>query len=273
MSDACDLLCLDLPLAEELRAKRLPLAAATAAAAQAKALGDPTRLTIAAALRDASELCVCDLSWIVERAENLVSHHVRVLRAAGARVLPARRQDGHVRADRARPRAARRRPRAGARDVTELPMLADGARADGEQRAALPRRRHGLRGVRADGREGGRRAGRRRGGRRVVRHGDDARRRGRRRRARRRRPSAARATARGRSGSARAHRRRAVLAPDPARPVDVARRRCADRRGGRVARGRAARRRRAAVPALDGRRAAGRSRRRRSPRCAGARWT
>lgn len=93
MSDACDLLCLDLPLAEELRAKRLTLAAATAAAAQAKALGDPTRLAIAAALRDACELCVCDLSWIVERAENLVSHHVRVLRTAG---LVSSRRDGKM---------------------------------------------------------------------------------------------------------------------------------------------------------------------------------
>ena len=93
MSDACDLLCLDLPLAEELRAKRLPAAAASAAAAQAKALGDPTRLTIAAALRDARELCVCDLSWIVERAENLVSHHVRVLRTAG---LVSSRRDGKM---------------------------------------------------------------------------------------------------------------------------------------------------------------------------------
>jgi ArsR family transcriptional regulator, lead/cadmium/zinc/bismuth-responsive transcriptional repressor len=93
MTDACDLLCLDLPLAEELRARRLPLATATAAAAQAKALSDPTRLTIAAALRDASELCVCDLSWIVERAENLVSHHVRVLRTAG---LVSSRRDGKM---------------------------------------------------------------------------------------------------------------------------------------------------------------------------------
>jgi len=93
MSDACDLLCLDLPLAEQLRSKRLPVAAATAPAAQAKALGDPTRLTIAAALRDAPELCVCDLSWIVERAENLVSHHVRVLRTAG---LVSSRRDGKM---------------------------------------------------------------------------------------------------------------------------------------------------------------------------------
>ena len=38
---------------------------------------------LAAALREAGELCVCDLAWIVERADNLVSHHVRALRAAG----------------------------------------------------------------------------------------------------------------------------------------------------------------------------------------------
>ena len=53
------------------------------AAARAKALGDPTRLTIALALRDGEELCVCDLAWITGRAENLVGHHLRTLRAAG----------------------------------------------------------------------------------------------------------------------------------------------------------------------------------------------
>jgi DNA-binding transcriptional ArsR family regulator len=82
MSDRCDLLCLDLPRAEELRKARLQVALAEELAAQAKVLGDPTRLTMAAALRDGGELCVCDLSWVVERSENLVSHHVRALRAA-----------------------------------------------------------------------------------------------------------------------------------------------------------------------------------------------
>jgi ArsR family transcriptional regulator, lead/cadmium/zinc/bismuth-responsive transcriptional repressor len=38
---------------------------------------------LAAALREANELCVCDLAWISERAPNLVSHHVRALRSAG----------------------------------------------------------------------------------------------------------------------------------------------------------------------------------------------
>jgi ArsR family transcriptional regulator, lead/cadmium/zinc/bismuth-responsive transcriptional repressor len=92
-SDRCDLLCLDLPLAEALRARRLDDAAARTAAERFQALGDPTRLTIALALREAPELCVCDLSWIVERAQNLVSHHLRALRAAG---LVDYRRDGKM---------------------------------------------------------------------------------------------------------------------------------------------------------------------------------
>lgn len=91
--DRCDLLCLDSPRAEELRRARLSAPAAEDHAAAAKALGDPTRLTLAAALRDGGELCVCDLSWVVERAENLVSHHVRALRAAG---LVRSRRDGKM---------------------------------------------------------------------------------------------------------------------------------------------------------------------------------
>lgn len=58
-----------------------------------RALGDPTRLTIALALREEGELCVCDLAWISERAENLVSHHLRSLRAAG---LADFRRDGKM---------------------------------------------------------------------------------------------------------------------------------------------------------------------------------
>lgn len=93
MSDVCDLLCLDLPLAEALRRSRPAPAAAEDAAARAKALADPTRLTIAAALRDGVELCVCDLSWVTERSDALVSHHARALRAAG---LVASRRDGRM---------------------------------------------------------------------------------------------------------------------------------------------------------------------------------
>ena len=81
--DVCDLLCLDLPLAEELRARRLDEQAARRLAGSFRALADPTRLTVALALRESDELCVCDLAWILERAQNLVSHHLRALRAEG----------------------------------------------------------------------------------------------------------------------------------------------------------------------------------------------
>jgi len=91
--DRCELLCLDLPNAERLRGLRPSEQEARALASDFRALGDATRLTVALALRDGGELCVCDLSWIVERAENLVSHHVRALRAAG---LADCRRDGKM---------------------------------------------------------------------------------------------------------------------------------------------------------------------------------
>ncbi len=91
--DRCELLCLDLPKAEALRARRPSEALARELAERAKALADPTRLTVAAALAETDELCVCDLAWVAERAENLVSHHLRALRAAG---LVASRREGKM---------------------------------------------------------------------------------------------------------------------------------------------------------------------------------
>lgn len=91
--DRCDLLCLDLPLAERLRKTRLPIEDAERAARQAKALSDPTRLALTCVLRETDELCVCDLAWVMERAENLVSHHLRLLRSEG---LVQSRRDGKM---------------------------------------------------------------------------------------------------------------------------------------------------------------------------------
>ena len=82
-ADACELLCLDLPRAQAVRASLPTAAELERQALAAKALGDPTRLAVAIALRDGQELCVCDLSWVVGRSEKLVSHHARALRAAG----------------------------------------------------------------------------------------------------------------------------------------------------------------------------------------------
>ena len=91
--DRCDLLCLDLPRAEALRRDTPDPADLEGAAERARALGDPTRLRLAIALRDGGELCVCDLAWVAERSDKLVSHHVRALRSAG---LVRSRRDGKM---------------------------------------------------------------------------------------------------------------------------------------------------------------------------------
>jgi ArsR family transcriptional regulator, lead/cadmium/zinc/bismuth-responsive transcriptional repressor len=91
--DRCDVLCLDLPRAEKLRARRLEPGAAELIAARMRALADPTRLLVVDALASGGELCVCDLAWIIGRAQNLVSHHLRVLRAEG---LAESRREGKV---------------------------------------------------------------------------------------------------------------------------------------------------------------------------------
>jgi DNA-binding transcriptional ArsR family regulator len=58
-----------------------------------RSLSDPTRLMLAAALREGGELCVCDLAWISGRAQNLVWHHLRLLRSHG---LVTSRRDGKL---------------------------------------------------------------------------------------------------------------------------------------------------------------------------------
>ena len=91
--DTCDLLCLDLPKAEALRAAVAPIEHLDAWSAAAKALGDPTRLALALALRDGERACICDLAWVVVRDDKLVSHHARQLKAAG---LARSERDGRM---------------------------------------------------------------------------------------------------------------------------------------------------------------------------------
>lgn len=91
--DRCDLLCLDAPRAEDIRGRLLDEEAAQERAERAKALSDPTRLTLAAALREGEELCVCDLAWISGRSQGLVSHHLRSLKSHG---LVRSRRDGKL---------------------------------------------------------------------------------------------------------------------------------------------------------------------------------
>ena len=91
--DRCDLICIDAPRAEAIRGRLLGEDEARDAAERAKTLSDPTRLTMVEALREGEELCVCDLSWIVGRSQNLVSHHLGALRSRG---LVRSRKDGKM---------------------------------------------------------------------------------------------------------------------------------------------------------------------------------
>lgn len=91
--DSCELLCFDPGRGEALRRALPDSAEMHVASERAKALGDPTRLQVAAALLEAGEACVCDLAWITGRAQNLVSHHLRVLRTSGVAVS---RRDGKL---------------------------------------------------------------------------------------------------------------------------------------------------------------------------------
>ncbi len=89
----CELLCLDLPKAEHVRAN-LPAAAQLQTwATAAKALSDPTRLSIALALQASGSACGCDVAWIVGKEDKLVSHHLRALRASG---VASSRRDGKM---------------------------------------------------------------------------------------------------------------------------------------------------------------------------------
>ena len=78
-ADVCEVACVDPVKVERARAA-LPSAPALAALAETfRALGDPTRLLIVAALADA-ELCVCDLATLVGVSQSAVSHSLRTLR-------------------------------------------------------------------------------------------------------------------------------------------------------------------------------------------------
>ena len=91
--ERCDLLCIDAPRAEAIRQTLVDHETASAAAERAQALADPTRLTLATALLEGEELCVCDLSWIAGRKQALVSHHLRTLLDRG---LVKSRRDGKL---------------------------------------------------------------------------------------------------------------------------------------------------------------------------------
>jgi DNA-binding transcriptional ArsR family regulator len=87
--ERCELLCLDLQAAAQVRAA-LDRDRTRELAAAAKILSDPTRLMVMQALAQ-RELCGCDLGWVTDQSEKVVSHHLGRLRREG---LIASRREG-----------------------------------------------------------------------------------------------------------------------------------------------------------------------------------
>jgi DNA-binding transcriptional ArsR family regulator len=81
MNDVCEVFCINKEAVDDVRAKMLGRDLVTDAADVFKVLGDPTRLRLVYALSQ-RELCVCDLSVVLDMTQSAVSHQLRVLRSA-----------------------------------------------------------------------------------------------------------------------------------------------------------------------------------------------
>jgi DNA-binding transcriptional ArsR family regulator len=75
----CEVECVDTPKVERARAALPAVTTVRTLAETFKALGDPTRLRLVAALA-AEELCVCDLATLLGVSQSVVSHSLRTLR-------------------------------------------------------------------------------------------------------------------------------------------------------------------------------------------------
>ena len=102
--EACDVRVVDPDRVEATQNRLIGPDEAVALADGFKLLGEPNRIRILYALLEAGELCVCDLAAVVGVSETVVSHSMRLLRAAGivrnrrdGRMIYYRLDDAHVR--------------------------------------------------------------------------------------------------------------------------------------------------------------------------------
>ncbi len=77
--DICQVRCIHTEKVSKVRQHMLQDDIINSLAELFKSMGDPTRLRILHALRQ-QELCVCDLSVVVNSSESAVSHQLRLLR-------------------------------------------------------------------------------------------------------------------------------------------------------------------------------------------------
>ncbi len=81
MNETCDVFCINKEAVDAVRARMLDLQLVADTADVFKVLGDPTRMRLLYALSQ-RELCVCDLSAVLDMTQSAISHQLRVLRSA-----------------------------------------------------------------------------------------------------------------------------------------------------------------------------------------------
>ncbi len=77
--DVCEIECINKKAVQQARAKMLKNKIILKVSENFKVLGDPTRTKILYALSQ-KELCVCDLSALLEMTHSAISHQLRILR-------------------------------------------------------------------------------------------------------------------------------------------------------------------------------------------------
>ncbi|MQG88006.1 MAG: helix-turn-helix transcriptional regulator [SAR202 cluster bacterium] len=91
--EQCEIECVSPKLVYPLIGKVINTSESEHVAEMFDVLSDPTRLRILHALSLSGELCVCDLSFLVEMSQSAVSHQLRNLRTAG---VVSRRKKGRT---------------------------------------------------------------------------------------------------------------------------------------------------------------------------------
>lgn len=76
---SCEVFCVDEEKIEMVRKKMLDKSVTLRLSETFKVLGDPTRIKIIQAL-SLTELCVCDISTLLNMSQSAISHQLRVLR-------------------------------------------------------------------------------------------------------------------------------------------------------------------------------------------------
>ena len=91
--EQCEIECVSPKLVYPLLGKVVNASESEHVAEMFDVLSAPTRLRILHALSLSGELCVCDLSFLVEMSQSAVSHQLRNLRTAG---VVSRRKEGRT---------------------------------------------------------------------------------------------------------------------------------------------------------------------------------